>query len=1152
MIGFHIRHLYPSVWLLMACAMLGLPGVAYSDEEDSDPAVVVDVTGGVDETGSPVDESDSLPSGDAAAVETPTEGSDGADDEVADDNPDAFLTAEGKEPPDADTAEDRPADASRMRGEGGMATATPSETPGSEPSSGFPPGAAPGGRPPGAGRGPGFPPGATEGMPGRGPADESRGIRLPNPAAAGSAGGNELVFNFAGADWRMVLEWLSDQAGLALQADRYPPGTVNYVDTSRTYTLNEAMDVINRLLLDRGYALIKRGRQLILIDQESETAAGLISELAELVTVEELDTRGNSDIVRCVFSLGGLAPDVAKVEIAQLVGPAGRLIVLDSAKQVVVTETVARLKAIRTLLENASEASSDVTEIVLQYRVADELLDIARPLIGLEPGVNSSEKIRIATGLYGDRLYATGDAATRALLQRIIERADTPLQNTSSESGGREQSLPRLETYVVSSVAPATVIDVLQTLLAGMPDTRIATDPQAGGIIAYARPETHVMIQQTIDKLEGRGSTFEIIQLRRLEPAQALLTINKFFGTTDATKKDAPTIDGDPVTGRLWVRGTPEQIALVKNLIEKLEGSDALGPMGDRIRVLPYTGRSAEEAIEQLQNVWQAVGRKNKIRMVTPSGGVGGGSASGGNSFPQRRIGGLAAPSTRARGGEPGDGNLNRENDNTLFEIPASAPESDAPFERQQRTKLLPDEARRTQDVVPNRPADRMTFVSDTSAANSLVAGLPVDSDQPFDAADESQSADESAAGPAVQAEKKMEPKAPDGTGDIVITMTPGGMVIASDDPLALSDFEQMMRTLSDQTATAGAEPTVFWLKYAKAPEAADMVTKVLGGDTGDSGGGGGLASAMLGGVGGGMLGGLLGLGGGGGGDSGAGPILTTTGSVSIVADGRLNALIVQANAVDMRTIEMILEVVDREESPEDVRTTSKPQLIPVIYQNAADVAVIVKSVYADRSGEQRAGGGGGGQPQMSPQDLINAIRGGGGGRGGRGGGSEQATKPAPVTIAVDSRSNSLIVTAPPQDVEDIRELVEAIDAGGMESEETVEIVSLKGTVKAEVVQQALDSILGTKAKTTTASAAQATGGGQPPAAPGQSPEDIQRRIEFFRQMRQGGGFGGGPPGGGGFGGGAPGGGGFGGGGRGGRGGGGGAPGGGGSRGGGR
>lgn len=889
----------------------------------------------------------------------------------------------------------------------------------------------------------------------------------------------ELVFNFSGADWREVMQWIADEAGLSLQADSYPKGTVNYVDNSRTYRLGDAMDVINRLLLDRGFSLVRRGRQLILIDQESDTAAGLISELAELVTSDELETRANSDIVRCVFALGSLSAEAAKVEIGQLIGPAGKVIVLESAKQVVVTETVGRLKAIRSLLVNASAASSDVTEIVLKFRVADELLEIARPLIGLESGANSSDKIRIATGLYGDRLYATGDAATRALLVRIIERADTPLQMNNSETG-ESQSLPKLETYIVSAVAPSTVIDVLQTLLAGLPDTRLTIDPQAGGIIAYARPETHVMIQQTIDKLEGRGSSFEIIQLRRLEPSQALATINKFFGVTDGSKKDAPTIDGDPATGRLWVRGTPEQIEMVRNLIDKLEGADSLGEMGDRIRVLPYTGRTAQETVEQLQNLWQVMGKKNKIRMVTPSSG--GGSAAI-NTFPQRRVGGLNG----AAGVEESSDAL-----------PKTSRNNDS---------ALQDEARLENDSAALPNPNELTLVSDTTVSANEI-GVPGDQ-----TVDQPQAAEKPPAVLIAPVEDVADKK-PDGSGDIVITMTAGGMVIASDDPLALSDFEQMMRTLSDQTALAGAEPTVFWLKYTKAPEAADLITKILGGDSGSAGGGGGggLAGSIMGELGGGMLGGLLGIGG----DSGGGTtssILTTTGSVSIVADGRLNALIVQANSVDMQTIEMILEVIDREESPEDVRTTSKPQLIPVIYQSATEVANIVKSVYAERSGEQA--GGRGGQPQVSPQDLINALRGGGGGRGGRGGGNEQATKPAPVIIAVDTRSNSLIVTAPPQDVEDIRELVEAIDAGGMQSEETVEIVSLKGNVKAEVVQQALDSILGTKAKT-TASAAATPAGATAPTAGGDaaSNEDIQRRIEFFRQMRERGGFGGAPGGG--------------------------------------
>ncbi|TVQ01966.1 MAG: general secretion pathway protein [Planctomycetaceae bacterium] len=977
----------------------------------------------------------------------------------------------------------------------------------------FPGGPIPGGTPPvgqgtsdpsdrGAFPGPGFQPPAGQTFP---------GASTPRETPGAGAADQRLSFNFSGTDWREVLRWLSDESGMSLQVDRYPPGTVNYIDNTRTYDLSGAMDVINKLLLDRGFALVRRGRLLILIDLEADNAASLISEMAELVTSDQLDSRADSDIVKCVFALGGLSPDAARVEINQLIGPSGKLIVLDSAKQVVVTETVMRLRAIRELLENARVASSEVTEIELKHRVADELLEIARPLIGLEPGVNSSDKIRIALGLYGDRIYATGDAATRELLSRIIERADTPLQAPEGDPAAA-QSAPKLEIYKLSSIAPATAMDVLQTLLAGIPDTRIATDPDQSGIIAYARPETHEMIQNTLEKLEARATSFEIIQLRRLEPSQALLTINKFFGVTEANSKDAPTVDGDPVTGRLWVRGTTEQIDQVKMLIERLEGADTLGALGDRFRILPYTGRTAVETLEQVQDLWEVLGRKNKIRMVSPAAGQ---TDSTRTTLPQRRVGGLTAPT---RGNPVGSDPVRAANTDPEGRFDRSgapvAPVEDEAADPTAAEAGFPGETDRASD--PASAAAELTFVSDTSAADlsfSVAADI---------AADKENSPIETQA-PSITLQSE------DGGSEIVIRMTPAGMIVASDDPLALSDFEQMMRTLSDESSTASAQPTVFWLKYIKAPEAADLVTKVLGGETGGGGGGGGggLAGSLMGELGGGMLGGLLGLGGGGGGDSSGGTsVLTTTGSVSIVADGRLNALIVQANAVDMLAIETILEVIDREESPEDVRTISKPQLIPVIYQSAAEVATIVKAVYAERSGEQRAGGGQ--QQQISPQDLLNAIRGGGGGRGGRGGGgNEQATKPAPVSIAVDARSNSLIVTAPPQDVEDIRELVEAIDAGGMQSEETVEIVSLKGTMKPEIVQQALDSILGTKARSTTAPTSGATTGAtNQPTGGGASTEDIQRRIQFFQQMQQRGGFGGGggPPGGFGGGGGPPGG----------------------------
>jgi hypothetical protein len=507
-------------------------------------------------------------------------------------------------------------------------------------------------------------------------------------------------------------------------------------------------------------------------------------------------------------------------------------------------------------------------------------------------------------------------------------------------------------------------------------------------------------------------------------------------------------------------------------LIERLEGADAMGPLGDRVRILPYTGREAEQALEQLQTLWDVTGRKNKIRMVTPASGAAAASrndSANGISFPQRRVAGERTVE------EP-------------VNAPVSQPNVDQgpPLEAREASSF--EDARRTS-------AQAYQFVNQLG-------------DETVPGAVENPNATENANAAGTRIE------IPGKGGDIVISMTPAGMIIASDDPEALADFEEMMRTLTDQTSVGGTQPTVFWLKYAKAQEAADLATKILsGGDSASSlsstGGG-----SLLGELGGGMLGGLLGFGGGGGGgDDSSGPVLTTTGSVSIIPDARLNALIVQANAIDMRMVEMVLEVIDREESPEDVQTTSKPQLIPVIYQDANEIATIIKGVYKERTGEA----GGGQQRQPSPEDFINALRGGGrGGRGGGGGNENSGSKPTPINIAVDTRSNSLIVSAPPQDFEDIRALVEAIDAGGMQSEETVQIVSLGGNLKADVVQKALESVLGKKTQTTSSASSSSTQptGSQPTGSTGgTSQDDINRRIEFFRSLRGGGGaspFGGG------------------------------------------
>lgn len=877
----------------------------------------------------------------------------------------------------------------------------------------------------------------------------------PAEAAKAVAGENDVIsglqlrLNFKKTPWKDVLEWLAEKADLSLTMGAPPVGSANYQDLTRTYTVSETLDVLNRLLLDRGYALIRRGRMLLLLDLEQENISKLISEVAELVTIEELSKRGRSDIVSCVFSLGSLSPEDARQQLPELIGPAGRVSVIDGPRQVKITETVDKLLAIGRVLD---ASKTEVVQIKLKHRGADELLEAARPLLELEPGENTSDDIRISVNFVGDRLFATGMPNKLSILQSLVEQMDQPLD--LDDNNEAEVSVPELQTHPIVNADITNVFDVLQTLLQDQPGTRISIEAKSRSIIAFARSDVHEQIKTVINKMDGNAPELAGIVLRRVDPAQAILTINSFFGVTDdgegGVVGQGPKINADPTTGKLLVFGTKNEIAMVNKIIAELEGKDALGSLSDHVRILPYSGDSASDALDQVEAVWKAIGRPNIIER-----------------FPSRNGSNGSGSGLRER-------NLQREADR------------------------MPEKQMNPSDIdARTRPKPRYHFVSETEPSMKDSDGLA-----------------------AVKKQFSEKPGAA-----IIIQETPAGLMIASDDTEALNAFQALMEQFATPSSALDDAPQIIWLKYAKPADAAELLGNILGGSDSTLGG---LTDAVTGGFGGGfggLLGAVTGGGGGGGGatQTAVKTVLTSTGSVSIVPDGRLNALWVQANANDMQMITMILEKYDRPDSPEDVQTQGTLHVIPVIYQEATAIADIVKKSLGDRiAGQQSSAGGGnrGGQP--SPQDFINAIR--GGGRGGGGGAQAKATEHPKITIAVDEQSNSIIVNATPADYEEVRALVDMLDEGGKQAEVIVDTVPIPGGVNGDAMIEAISAVLGRDVSKNAAGnqtgGAGATAGGARPGGT-TSTDEIQRRIDAFRSARGGGGITGGGPGGrGGFGGG--------------------------------
>jgi len=851
------------------------------------------------------------------------------------------------------------------------------------------------------------------------PADEpSKTNALPetsnnSESYLNEAGEIEVKFAFNNTPWADVIEWFSELNELSLQMDAAPEGTFNYADPGY-YSPAKAMDLMNGVLLTKGYTLVRRNQMLMVVNLED----GVPDVLVEYVPLEELNSRGEYELVKTLFQLVKMTPEEATADLQKLIGPTGQLYVFPAAKQVLVQEQAGRLRTIRDIIEGVEKPRGDlaskVEEIELEFVTAEDILMVARTMLNMGEADFAREGLSFAVDTLGTRIFVTGEEENIAVLRDLAKRLDKdPLDGMEAA----DVEKPTLQTHTINVADPATTFDVLQTLLAGLPDVRLALDPTTNKIIALARPAEHETIVSTIKELEGDVPVFEVISLKTLDPEMALAMIANMFGTT--TTEDGvevtsgPKVTADTVSMKLFVRATESEVTSIRTMIERLESENTTTQDGN-IRILPFSGKSAEDALNRAERFWTG---ENKIRIVKPE---------------DRTESGIQKRTTEEPKGDTG---------------PAEPPSL-----RPTKTDTLEKSA--------STQKSNVQFVSSALQDSKTIT---------------------SALG-----------------NDIVVELTAEGIIIASDDTEALDRFESLLRQLIPPgTTLTDRQITVFYLKYVKSDVAKSLVQEIMSGGADSSSGLGSLVSDATSSL---MGGGLMGMILGGGGDSGAGDTSTfsASGTVSIVSDPRLNALVVQANDEDLAMIDSLLGIIDKEGSETVVETQGKPRLIPVTYVNAEDIANILKEVYAGRI--NGASGGQQQQRQPSPEDLIRALRGGGG--GGRGGGEQAAkSEPAKLSIGVDNTSNSIIVSAPEPLFKEVEELVMTLDQAGTQTQQQIEVRTLH-LANPDVVNSALQAILGDSVSTSTSSnsGGSNSNSGQSGGNPSASADAIRQRIQAFQE----------------------------------------------------
>jgi hypothetical protein len=154
-------------------------------------------------------------------------------------------------------------------------------------------------------------------------------------------------FEFRQRPWNQVFEWLSDQTGLPVTpVEARLTGAFTFIPPrGKQYTLPEIIDILNESLMQQRHILIRRERQFTILPADQIDPL-----LVPRVRIEDLEQRGNTELVSVVVPLKALTAGEIAPEIKKMLGPFGEVIVISQGNRLLLRDMAVNLRRIHQLI----------------------------------------------------------------------------------------------------------------------------------------------------------------------------------------------------------------------------------------------------------------------------------------------------------------------------------------------------------------------------------------------------------------------------------------------------------------------------------------------------------------------------------------------------------------------------------------------------------------------------------------------------------------------------------------------------------------------------------------------------------------------------------------------------------------------------------
>ncbi len=411
------------------------------------------------------------------------------------------------------------------------------------------------------------------------------GTPLPRSPAGAVPASTGVMLNFQNASLNDVLTYLSEAAGFVIVQEAPVTGTVNIV-SRQPLNAEEAVDLLNTVLIDKGYAAIRNGRILKIVNRRDAQKRDI-----------PVDQGSNPDTIP--------RKDNVVIQILPLrYGEAAKLV-----------------ENLRPLLaDTATISANEGSNAIILTDTQTNIHRMAQIIHALDTSVSALSTITVMPLKYAD------SKEVAAIITQLFAPAQTgPQGGQGGGGGGRRGGFPGFGFPGAAPAAPQSDARAAAARVVAV------ADEQSNSVIISASEETIPIIRSMIEQIDMSSTDVtdtRIFKLINADSVELAGTINSLFGNTAGTlSTGAAKGAAQPATGANATRrpvapvavpgaaaaGQSERALLQSqviavgdprtNFLLVTAGADAMAKIAEVVTRLDSTGAKRQHVYyHQLQN----------------------------------------------------------------------------------------------------------------------------------------------------------------------------------------------------------------------------------------------------------------------------------------------------------------------------------------------------------------------------------------------------------------------------------------------------------------------------------------------------------------------------------------------------------------------